>query len=194
MLRILLIINFLLIFSNGSFGINPTTEPSVPFNTNLPDLDRFFLKSSNSPNYYVIHQEDLSVLKNSLDEFQNTADSLINSLQENEKLIKDSLVASKTQLEDVNAKLISKSNADLKSGISNQYKEWGTSGSIIILLALSILLGSKYLKIKFQYQTDLDSLLEIEKQYQVYKSNTVERERKYLREIIDLKNRLEAIK
>lgn len=188
-----MIINFLLIFSGSSFGINPATNPSISLNK-LPDLDRLFSRSSNSPNYYVIHQEDLTVLKNSLVQIRSASDSLVSSLQDNEKMIKDSLLASKNELDEIKAKMLSKINTNQNMGISHQYIEWGKLGSIVILLVLSLLLGSKYLKIKLQYKSDLDSLIEIEKQYQVYKNNTVERERKYLREIIDLKNRLEALK
>ncbi len=194
MLRILLLINFLLIFSNGSFGLNPTIKTGIPLNSTFPDLDRLFIRSSNSPNYYVIHQEDLIRLKNSMIHFKSSSDSLVTSLQQTEKLIKDSLLASKNELDKINAVMASKHIDEQKMGISNQYKEWSALTTILVLLFVSILLGSKYLKIKLQYKTDLDSLLEIEKQYHVYKNNTVERERKYLREIIDLKNKLEALK
>jgi hypothetical protein len=160
----------------------------------FPDLDRFFMKSTNSPNYYVIHQKDLDVVKISFNNYKDYSDSLINVYQSNKKIIDDSLLTSKLELEKANAILNSKNITEQQKQQAILYKEVGTIGSIMILILISILLGSNYFKIKVKYRTDLESLQEIEKQYQVYKSNTVERERKYLREIIDLKNRLEVPK
>jgi hypothetical protein len=48
-----------------------------------------------------------------------------------------------------------------------------------------------YFKLREKYKYSFESLIEVEKNFDSHKKSAIERERKLLRELIDLKNKIE---
>ena len=192
MLRFPLIVILLITISISSFGSTQVSDKNLTTKFDSPDFEQFFIKSANSPNYFVIHQEDLNFLKRYLDKFRSSADSLRKATRLTKATYTDSLKSSKLEVERINKILLSKTLAEQQKEASSETIQMSVLFSIAVLLFSSLFFGTKYFKIKIKYNSDLESLKEIENQFQVYKSSAIERERKYVREIIDLKTRLDC--
>lgn len=187
MIRILIIIIFMLALNHyESFGTQANLELKE-FN-HEPDFDRIFIRSASSPNYYVIHQDELNQLKTYLNTHKNTKDSLVNHFQGANKGLSDSLVLSKEEIKRLENAL----NLSTKSNVKELNYDWAfqIGGKVVfsVLILSFVFLLIKFFSMKKIYNSSLDSIQEIEKQFSEHKKNALERERKYVREIIDLKN------
>jgi hypothetical protein len=178
----------------NAYGQNHQYNHTSDLNDKSTELfDLFFFKSINSPDYYVIHQKDFKKLKSSLSFYKDSTESIISALQLNNQVIKDSLLSSKSSMDRISKLLNSNSIEQEKNKLIIQNQLFSIRIFIIFLAALSIFMGYNYFKIKGKYNSDLGSFFEIEQQFDAHKKNFIERERKLLRQIIDLKNKIESL-
>lgn len=185
----ILMFGLLYFFFSTAFGENQTPRSSKAF----PEFfDSYFFRSINSTDYYVIHHKDLDKLKVYFSAYQDSSESLILDLKKTNQIIHDSLVFSKNSMNEMNQLMISNRSEFEKNNKSFFNQLLSIRISLTFLAVLSIILGFNYFKIKRKYVDDFESLTEIEKQFDKHKRNSVERERKLMREIIDLKNKIES--
>lgn len=185
MLKISTVIIILLVFTGSAVSSVTSTKQENNINNTTIEFDKLFFKSANSKDYFVIHEMDVERLSNYIEHLKDSTSSLITALNENKESLNQSYFASLQTVDSLEqiVKNSIKEKENYSAGIEF-FKKWFTP---VLLSILSVFLGFNYLKMKIKYREDLESLEEIENQFHTYKKNAVERERKLVREIIDLK-------
>ncbi|EKB48897.1 hypothetical protein [Cecembia lonarensis] len=185
MLKISLVHCLFLVFTGITLRSVASPEQEKSMNNISIDFDQLFLKSANSKEYYVIHEMDVEKLSNYFRHLKDSTTSLITTLHENNESITQSYLSTVHTVDSLEqiVKNSIKEKENYSAGIEF-FKKWFIP---VLLSILSVFLGFNYLKMKIKYREDLESLEEIENQFHTYKKNAVERERKLVREIIDLK-------
>lgn len=192
MMKFNLMLLLFLCFFNPSFGkIQQFTDKDVISFENFED---FFLKSISSPDYYVISKKNFKHLKLILKSLEDSLYSANHANKINNQLIQDSLLLTKNTNDSLNQLVVTNALRTKQTETSFRNNLNIIRISILLISGLSVFLGYSYLKIKERYIVDLESLKDIEKQFYNYKNNVIERERKMMRQIIDLENKINNLK
>jgi hypothetical protein len=154
-------------------------------------FEKIFSPASNSNNHYIVNQKDLQKLKVIVQTRSDSTDVIIKSLKDNYQSKKDSLNNSIKEVDSLTHMLSEKL---LVENRNYQRKRASIFGNFFLITALSIsllLLITMYFKLREKYKYSFESLIEVEKNFDSHKKSAIERERKLLRELIDLKNKIE---
>jgi hypothetical protein len=150
-----------------------------------------FSNASNSNNFKIINDSDLKLLKNNIINKFNQQNQELASLTNELKYRIDSI----QHLKEMSELLILENKAlkqpDPKAYLFNLRLDTVIYAGIIFVLALII--GYQllfFLKYRKECRESREIYHTIDRDFESYKKNTIERERKLLREIIDLKKKL----
>jgi len=155
--------------------------------------DSIFQRATNSPDYLVVKENDFKAFKSSL---KNDLSNLYNNLNaaETELMIQsDSIKNWKIYLEEANAKIKNNKKLNLNSQSFFKFPIW-LLVLIIILLAYSIFISLRFFSLYYQGISADERLDIITRDFISYKKNTIEKERKLMRDLIDAKNDIEELR
>lgn len=150
-----------------------------------------FYNASNSNDFRIINQSDLNLLKSTIFYKFNRQNQELASLAKELKFRIDSIQELKEKSE-----LLILENKDLKRPNPKEYLFNLRLDMVILpslILVLILIIAYQFLfffKYKKECQESREIYLTIDKDFESYKKNAIERERKLVREIIDLKNKL----
>jgi hypothetical protein len=171
----------------------PDYKLSPKFSDNVSILfEEMFFPAANSSNHYIVSEKDLNRLKIIVQSQSDSTDVIVKSLLENYQSKKDSLDYSIKAVDSLNLMLSEKLMVESKSYQSKQASTFGNYFLITILFISLIFMIMMYFKLKEKYKYSFEYLIEVEKNFDTHKKTSIERERKLLRELIDLKNKLGA--
>ncbi|WP_241124366.1 hypothetical protein [Cognataquiflexum nitidum] len=155
-------------------------------------FEEMFFPASNSNSHFIVNEEDLKQLKFIVQSHSDSTDSIIKSLLENNQLKTDSLLISNRSIDSLSLILNEKLLVENKDYQIKQASFFGRFLLIATLLTMVFFLSTLYFRIRAKYRYNFESLAEVEKNFDTHKKAAIERERKLLRELIDLKNKLET--
>jgi hypothetical protein len=155
-------------------------------------LETLFKPATNSPEFNIVKTKDLLSFKSFIIENEKTQNGLILSL-ENQIMVKnDSIKLVVKELDKLaleNQELLSPKKKDELWGL-DIYKVILPS-LLFLLVLLLIYLAIYYLKLYTELKSSKESIVSVEKELETYKRNSVERERKLMRQLLDLQKKLE---
>jgi len=150
--------------------------------------DTIFRRATNSPGYLVVKEADWDRLRKVwTDSFKQKEELLI---QEQKKY--------QAKVDSIQQNVNSANIQDSKSDTNPKNPSDFTIPILALSLGLLIIYGAvitiKLLSQKIGVKTHIDRLDQIEKDFERHKRNSIERERKLMRELIDTQNELEEEK
>lgn len=179
------------LFQRGIAQSQPRTEPQKFLDSLELVFAQKFSSASNSNNFKIINDADLKLLKSTLFSQFNQQNQELASLNKELKYRIDSI----QQLKEMSELLLLENKAlkqpDPKAYLFNFRLDTVIYPSLIFVLALII--GYQlliFLKYRKEYLESREIYLTIDRDFESYKKNAIERERKLVREILDLKNKL----
>jgi len=155
-------------------------------------FEEMFSPASNSNSHFIVNEEDLKQLKFIVQSHSDSTDSIIKSLLENNLLKTDSLQISNRSIDSLSLILNEKLLVVNKDYQIKQASFFGRFLLIATLVTMVFFLSTLYFRIRAKYRHNFESLAEVEKNFDTHKKAAIDRERKLLRELIDLKNKLET--
>ncbi|MDP2039566.1 MAG: hypothetical protein Q8S14_00970 [Algoriphagus sp.] len=156
--------------------------------TSLEVADTIFRRATNSPGYLVVKEADWDRLKKVWKDSFKQKEELLNQEQKKFNAKVDSL------------QQIEASTNHQEPSPKSDNNTTNTSDFTIPILALGILIiyGTvttiKLISQKIGVKTQIERLYQLEKDLELHKRNSIERERKLMRELIDVQNELEEEK
>jgi hypothetical protein len=173
-------------------GDGPDQKMSPKFSDSISILfEEMFSPASNSSSHYIVNEKDLKKLKYIVQSHSDSTDLIVNSVLLNNQLKSDSLKNSIKSVDSLTQILNEKLVVENRNYQTNQASIFGIFFSIAALVILLFFLSTAYFRIKEKFKFSSESLAEVEKNFDAHKKNAIDRERKLMRELIDLKNKLE---
>ncbi|SDA44518.1 hypothetical protein SAMN03080617_00499 [Algoriphagus alkaliphilus] len=173
------------------FLCSPAQSEQVSFSSkeySIEASDTIFRRATNSPGYLVVKEADWDRLRK----------IWIDSLKQNEELIIREQKKYNAKVDSIQQVLISANIQDAKPDTNPKNPSDFTIPILALSLGLLIIYGVvitiKLLSQKIGVKTHIDRLEQIEEDFERHKRNSIERERKLMRELIDVQNELEEEK
>jgi len=182
----------ILMFTSDAFSQNSKENRSQV----LPDSIEFifsgkFFDASNSNGFKIIKDSDLKMVEKLIFQTLRDQGEQLSLLTSKLQFKKDSIDTFKETYQS----LLSE-NENLKKPKSEEYLLGFNKNTVIfpvtifVLIAIIVYQLIFFIKSKKEYLETQENCLTLDKDFELYKRSAVERERKLVREIIDLKNKL----
>ncbi|MBS4040223.1 MAG: hypothetical protein KGZ81_06445 [Flavobacteriales bacterium] len=184
-------------YKNELVGKQAKPSSNLSPSINIPFPDSIFSVSKNSPDFYIVRKDLVKINQENLKLFGN---------QYNQKLIE--LNSKLSVLNDSIQKLLQiESNPELRffdvKDPDIEENRWGIIARnlpfwayilILVLILYTILISLRFFSIYFQEVSTLEQLEIVSNDFDSYKRNSIEKERKLLRDLIDAKNLIQELK
>jgi hypothetical protein len=166
-----------------SFNLDPTSTIQLP--------DSIFSVSKNSPDFYIVRIDLLKKQQGNLKSLGNQFNAKLNELESQVVSLNDSIHKLVQSKNSVNGGLFDRNDFD---GGGNR---WAIIASnlpfwayffIFVFILYTIFISLRFFSIYFQEVSTLEQLEIVSNDFDVYKRNAIEKERKLLRDLIDAKN------
>lgn len=170
-----------------------TLSEYLDFSSTLNKLDSLLRPSKNSPSYLVISKIDYNNIRSELNgkiyQLDTLSDEHGRKGDESSELGKNDLIKPNTPIERVEKSENNQLIKLLKLLKPNDYIFLLVFFGVLILYSIYITL--RFIKINSQEISTTEQISIISRDYENYKRNTIEKERKLVRDLIDLQNKLE---
>jgi hypothetical protein len=175
----------------AGFQMMPLSSKKIEKKIDLGDS--IFQRATNSPNYLIVKEKDFKVFKSNLE--NDLSDLYINlNTAETELMIQsDSIKLWKVFLEEAKVKIKNSEKFSFNSQSFFNLPIW-LLAMIILFLGYSIFISLRFFSLYYQGISANDQLDIITKDFISYKKNTIEKERKLMRDLIDAKNDIEELR
>lgn len=154
--------------------------------------DSIFFGSTISPDYLLVKKKDFEIFKAGLENEYSKTDSILNIKEMELTLKSDSVKSLRRVVEQTNTGIKNNAEFDLDGQLLFRLPYWAI-GFLAIFLGGLIYISLRFFSLHFQEVSMQEQLSVITNDFDLYKKNTIEKERKLVRDLIDSKNRIEEL-